>query len=83
MEKLLEIIAMGQTAALPELTERLGMSEEMILARLEQYERLGYVRRVRFDAAQCAGNCKKCRGCSGMSKGEPFVYWEKGERLMR
>lgn len=81
MEKLLEMIRQGQSAALPELAGKLGMSEELILAKLERYEQLGYVKRVIFDAAQCGGNCKKCRGCSGMNQSGPVVYWEKGEKL--
>lgn len=81
MEKLLEIIKEGRSAALPELAGMLDMSEELILAKLERYEQLGYVKRVRFDALQCGQNCKKCRGCSGLHKSEPLVYWEKGKKM--
>lgn len=81
MEKLLEIIKEGQSLSMPELAERLDTSVELILARLERYEQLGVVKRVCFDASQCRGSCKKCRGCSGMKKSEPLVYWEKGEKL--
>lgn len=81
MENLLEIIRQGQISALPELAERLQISEEMLLARLERYEQLGIVRRVRMDTSGCGGNCKRCRGCSGMEVGGHLVYWEKGEKL--
>lgn len=81
MDGLLEIIKQGQSAALPELAGRLGMSEELMLAKLERYEQLGYVKRVRFDAARCGGNCRRCRGCGSGKKSEPFVYWEKGEKI--
>lgn len=81
MEELLEMIRRGESAALPELAGRFDMSEELLLARLERYEQLGYVKRVLFDGGGCGKNCKKCRGCSGGSKSEPFVYWEKGEKL--
>lgn len=81
MEKLLEIIKKDQSAALSELAERLGMSEELMLAKLERYEQLGYVKRVRPDNAGCGKNCRKCRGCSGMVRSQSFTYWEKGERL--
>lgn len=78
MENLLEIIEQGQSAALPELAKRLHISEELLLAKLERYEQLGYVKRVVVAPDQCGGKCKKCRGCSGMNQCEPFVYWEKG-----
>lgn len=45
MENLLEILRQGQTASLPELAGRLQISEELLSARLERYEQLGYVRR--------------------------------------
>lgn len=80
MESLLEIIRQGQISALPELAKRLRISEEMLLARLERYEQLGVVRRVRMDTSGCGGNCKRCRGCS-MKTGVDLVYWEKGEKL--
>lgn len=81
MENLLEILRQGQTASLPELAGRLQISEELLSAKLERYEQLGYVRRVRMDASGCNGNCKRCRGLSGMKTGEPLVCWEKGEKL--
>lgn len=81
MENLLEIIRQGQVSALPELAERLQISEEMLLARLERYEQLGIVRRVCMDTSGCGGNCKRCRGCSGMKTGGHLVYWEKGEKF--
>lgn len=82
MDKILELIKQGRSGALPELAAELGISEEMLLAKLERYEQLGYVRRVKFDPARCGQDCKKCRGCAGSgSKSEPLTYWEQGERL--
>lgn len=81
MEELLEIITQGKSEALPEIAKRLGIPKEFLLARLERYEQLGYVKRVKFDPSQCGGKCKKCRGCKGMSQSDPFLYWEKGEKL--
>lgn len=81
VENLLEILRQGKMSALPELAERLQTSEELLLARLERYEQLGYVRRVCVDGTGCGGSCKKCRGCSGRRTGEAYIYWEKGEKL--
>ena len=81
MENLLEIIRQGQSFALPELAKRLQITEELLSAKLERYEQLGYVKRVHMDMSACGGNCKRCRGCSGMKTGENLVYWEKGEKL--
>lgn len=81
MENLLDIIRQGQTSSIPELARRLQISEELLYARLERYEQLGVLKRVRMDASGCGGNCKRCRGCRGMKTGEHLVYWEKGEKL--
>ena len=81
MDALLEMLKTGQPAALPEIAEKLGISVEMVQARLERYELLGYAKRQIFDANTCAGNCKKCSGCSGNTNASPFIYWEKGEKL--
>lgn len=81
MENLLEIIRQGQMSALPELAKRLQISEELLLAKLERYEQLGYVKQVRMDDFGCGGDCKKCRGCRGMKIGKPLIWWEKGEKL--
>lgn len=82
MENLLEIIRQGQISALPELAERLQISEDLLFAVLERYEQLGYVKRVRMDTFVCGGNCKRRRGCSGMKTEGHMVFWEKGEKLM-
>lgn len=81
MTDLLEIIRQGEISALPELAKGLKISEELLSARLERYEQLGYVKRVSMDTSGCGGNCKRCRGCSGMKTGKPLVCWEKGENL--
>lgn len=81
MENLLEVIRQGQISSLPELAERLQVSEELLSAKLERYEQLGVVKRVRMDASGCGGNCKRCRGCSSMGTGGHLVYWEKGENF--
>lgn len=81
MENLLEVIRQGQISSLPELAERLQVSEELLSAKLERYEQLGVVKRVCMDASGCGGNCKRCRGCSSMRTGGHLVYWEKGEKL--
>lgn len=59
MENLLEVIRQGQISSLPELAERLQVSEELLSAKLERYEQLGVVKRVRMDASRCGGNCKR------------------------
>lgn len=81
MDDLLEMIKQGRQMALPELSQRLGMSPELLRARLERYEQLGYVKRIRMDSAVCGGECRKCRGCSGNMQSSVFTYWERGERL--
>lgn len=81
MNDLLDMIRQGQTSSIPELAGRLQISEELLYARLERYEQLGLVKRVRVDTSGCGGNCKRCRGCSGMKTERPLVYWEKGEKL--
>ena len=79
MENLLEIIRQGQTFALPELAKRLQITEELLSAKLERYEQLGYVKRVHMDMSGCGGNCKRCRGCSGMKTGRIWYIGRKGK----
>lgn len=60
-----------------QLAAELGTSTEMVEARLERYEQLGYVRKTVM-SADCGENCKKCHGCSGMKKAAASViYWER------
>lgn len=60
-----------------QLAERLGISTELVEARLWNYERMGYVRRTVMQA-DCGGQCKTCRGCSGLRRSTAsVVYWEK------
>ena len=68
--------------SMPELAEKLHMSEALICARLERYEQLGYVRRVvDLTAGGCSGACGKCRGCGSLRpQVKPSVYWVRGEK---
>lgn len=60
-----------------QLAAELGTSTEMVEAKLERYEQLGYIKKTVM-SANCGGNCKKCHGCSGMkSAAASVVYWEK------
>ncbi len=60
-----------------QLADALGTSVEMVQAKLERYEQLGYIKRTVMTAG-CGGNCKKCRGCSGIrSSAASVVYWER------
>ena len=60
-----------------QLAAELGTSTEMVEAKLERYEQLGYIKKTVM-SANCGGNCKKCHGCSGMkSAAASVVYWER------
>lgn len=83
MDELLDIMLGRERISMPELSEKLHMSEALICARLERYEQLGYVKRVVERAgAGCSGTCGNCKGC-GKHRPElkPSVYWIRGERL--
>lgn len=83
MENLLEIIRQGQMSALPELAKRLQISEELLLAKLERYEQLGYVKRVRMDDLGCGGNCKKMPGMLRHENRETSdLVGERGKAVM-
>ena len=82
MDELLDIILNRERISMPELSEWLHMSEELIYARLERYEQLGYVKRiVERTGGGCSGTCGSCKGC-GTHRPEfkPSVYWTVGER---
>lgn len=71
---LLEVRGIHSTA---QLADTLGTSVEMVQARLERYEQLGYVKKTVM-SADCGGNCKKCHGCSGLRQNAAtVVYWER------
>ena len=84
MDELLTIMLDSESVSMPELAEKLHMSEAFIFARLERYEQLGYVKRI-VDKSQggCSGSCGNCKGC-GTHKLEfkPSVYWVRGEKLI-
>lgn len=82
MDELLSCILNNERSSIPELCARLHTSKDMLLARLEMYERLGYVKRVVESSDGCSGSCSGCSGC-GENKLSlvPGVYWIKGERI--
>lgn len=62
-----------------QLANTLNTSVEMVEAKLERYEQLGYVKKIVM-SGDCGGNCKKCHGCSGLRKSAAaVVYWERVE----
>ena len=74
---LLELLDEPGIHSTAQLADKLGTSTEMVEARLECYEQLGYIKKSVL-SADCGGNCKRCRGCSGMKKSAAsVVYWER------
>lgn len=82
MDELLSLIKNSKVISMPELESKLGMSREMIFARLERYAQLGYVRRIVEGGASCSGACGSCKGCGSHKMSvKPSVFWVKGEKL--
>lgn len=83
MDELLTILLDAEQITMPELADRLHMSGGIILARLERYEQLGYVRRIVEESSDgCSGVCTGCKGCgSHKFTLKPSVYWVKGKKL--
>ena len=76
---LLELLDEEGIRSTTQLANTLNTSVEMVEAKLERYERLGYVKKIVM-STDCGGNCKKCRGCSGLRKSAAaVVYWERVE----
>lgn len=72
--ELLDAPGMHTTA---QLATVLSTTPEMVTARLERYAQLGYVKKIALSDS-CAGQCKKCYGCSGMARvADSIVYWER------
>ncbi|MCR5215229.1 MAG: winged helix-turn-helix transcriptional regulator [Eubacterium sp.] len=84
MDDLISLITESEMISMVELSDKLNMSKDMILARLERYEQLGFIKRVveKGTSSSCSCNCNSCKGCN-ISKGpdKPLVYWMKGDRL--
>jgi len=84
MDELISIITNSGSISILELCDKLNTSKDMILARLERYEQLGYVKRIVVKGASsgCSCNCRTCKGCNFSSDPiTPMVYWTKGDRL--
>ena len=84
MGDLLSLITGSELISIPELSDKLKMSKDMLLARLERYEQLGYIKRVveKGSSSGCSCICSSCKGCNLVSGDvKPLVYWTKGERL--
>lgn len=76
---LLSLLEEKEIRSTAQLAAELGTSTEMVEAKLERYEQLGYVKKTVM-SADCGGNCKKCHGCSGMkSAAASVVYWERSK----
>ena len=74
---LLELLDEKGIRSTVQLADTLNTSVEMVQAKLERYEQLGYVKKIVM-SADCGGNCKKCHGCSGLrGSAEAVVYWER------
>jgi len=77
MASLLKLLEGKEIKSTIELATLLGSSEEMVQAKLERYEQLGYVKKTVI-SLNCSENCSKCRGCSGIKNAaSPVVYWER------
>ncbi len=83
MDDLISLVTESEMISIPELCDRLHLSKEMLLARLERYEQLGYIKRVvEKGTSGCSCNCQSCKGChTSAGSLTPMVYWTKGERL--
>ena len=76
MNQLIDLLKTENVCTLLELVEKTGMSEEMILARLERYEQLGLVKRCSEKAGSCEGRCGSCKGCGNVDRSEnPMIFW--------
>ena len=81
MEDLLKVLKESGRLSIPELRDSLHMSEAMIYARLECYEKLGYVRRMTDTGGNCGGSCGSCKGCGTKRLPvKPSVYWVMGDK---
>lgn len=77
MASLLKLLEGKEIKSTIELATLLGSSEEMVQAKLERYEQLGYVKKTVISLNR-SENCSKCRGCSGIKNAaSSVVYWER------
>lgn len=81
MKSLLALLEENGIHSTLQLADALGCSVEMVEAKLERYEQLGYVKKTVF-SANCSGKCKKCHGCDGFQNSHStVVYWERKQQL--
>lgn len=76
MSTLLDMLDQIELTSTAMLAEKLNSTPEIIEAKLERYEQLGYVQKISMDSS--CGNCSSCKGCSHTQKNQaPVVMWEK------
>lgn len=75
---LLEALDNREIQSTSQLADMFGISVELVEAKLEHYEQLGFVKKTVMNAsATCGGSCKKCKGCNHENKSIPVIFWEK------
>ncbi|MCR5655733.1 MAG: MarR family transcriptional regulator [Lachnospiraceae bacterium] len=82
MDDLISLITASEMISIPELCEKLHMSKDMVLARLERCEQLGYIKRVveKGTSNGCTCNCSTCKGChTSTGSIKPMVYWTRAK----
>lgn len=75
---LLDALDSKEICSTAQLAHMLGISVELVEAKLERYEQLGFVKKTVMNAsANCGGSCSKCKGCNHENKSTPVIFWEK------
>lgn len=79
LNELLSMLDEGRAFSQWELAERLGVSQEAVMAQMDYLERIGVLHRINTKSGcdNCSGTCGGCSSCEDDTPTGP-VMWEKG-----
>ncbi len=78
LTELIYLLDEGRAFSQKELSERLGVSQEAVMAQIEYLERIGILRKINPQSLckNCSGTCGSCSGCGEDTLQGPAM-WEK------
>jgi DeoR/GlpR family transcriptional regulator of sugar metabolism len=82
LQKLLRVINSPGLHNLRDLARHMDVSEALIQSMIDTLIRMGYLKQVRGDCAQC-DSCSSAASCGEAGSGRAWMLTEAGKRVVR
>ena len=82
LQKLLRVINSPGLHNLRELARHMDVSEALVQSMIDTLIRMGYLKQVRGDCAQC-DSCSSAANCGEAGSGRAWMLTEAGKRVVR